>query len=240
MALALAGAVAWSMATGGGRAGAQRSTGRAAQPAPAELGPVPSAERIAAGQVVEVLVQVRGVSDLNAVDVRLGFDPTVLEVVDADEAAEGVQIELLDGFLRPDFVLANHADNAGGSVWFAATQLRPSLPVTGTGDLARVGFRALRAGSSGVTVTDQRLVRPSGDPLEVATFEAVVAVGEGGPTRTPPPSATATPSATPSPPGTAASPTADATARTTPSLEPTPTDPPEAGVLYCPFASLPR
>ncbi|MEO8084214.1 MAG: cohesin domain-containing protein [Ardenticatenales bacterium] len=204
--------------------------GVAAQGGPA-VGPVADRGAIAVGDRVRVSLQVRDIAALNAVDIRVAFDPTVLQVVDADPATDGVQVELLDTFLKPDFVLGNAADNALGQVWVAATQLNPSPPVTGTGSLAVITLIGSAPGTSGVTVYARKLVHPSGDPIAVDVFEASIVVGAGGPTRTPPPTATETPPPTPSPPGT---PPPTATVTTEATLDATVS--PVRHAIYCPFS----
>lgn len=206
----------------------------------ASVGPVAEQGTIGVGDRVNVAMQVRDVTDLNAADIRVAFDPTVLQVVDADPATDGVQVELLNAFLKPDFVLGNSADNALGIVWMASTQLNPSAPASGTGNLARIAFRGLTPGTSGIMVHAHKLVRPSGDPIPMEVFEASIVVGEGGPSRTPPPTITATTIATPSPPGTETAetgtlvpPTVQPTAP--PTVERTATLPAVTHTVYCPF-----
>jgi hypothetical protein len=203
---------------------------RPVQSAPT-IGPETEAPQVEVGATVRVDVVVHDVVDLNAADVRVAFDPTLLAVVDADPGTDGIQVELLDGFLKPDFVLANSADNETGVVRHAATQLNPSPPATGSGALARITLRALRSGTSSLSIQTQKLVHPSGDPIAMEVRSIVLIIGVGGPTRTPPPTATETPPPTPSPPGTPP-PTATVTAEAT--FDATPG--PERHAIYCPFS----
>lgn len=165
-----------------------------------------------------------------AADVRLAFDPAVIEVVDADSEKDGTQIEPLDGFLSPDWVLRDTADNANGTAWYAATQMNPSRPVTGTGDLARITFRGLKRGTSGVTVQYRKITHPNGVPIEATPLEALVHVGGGGPTRTPPPTVTNTPVPSATPP-----PSVTPTATGVGTVEATPTSKPTAAPLFLPL-----
>ena len=87
---------------------------------------------------VSVEIYVENVVDLYGADVRLSFDPALAQVADADPVASGVQIEILRDFLKPDFVVRKIADNTAGTIWYAATQVNPTLPVSGSGALARV------------------------------------------------------------------------------------------------------
>ena len=44
-------------------------------------------------ETIPVEVRVNDVTDLYAVDVKVAFDPSVLEVVDADPAKPGIQVQ---------------------------------------------------------------------------------------------------------------------------------------------------
>jgi len=117
------------------------------------------------GGTVDVDIYVENVVELYGADVRLSFDTTALQVVDADPAASGVQIQLLDTFLSPDFVVRKVADNDEGTIWYAATQVNPTEAVSGSGPLARITFSALRPGAFTLPITYYKLARR--DSLEI-------------------------------------------------------------------------
>ena len=119
-----------------------------------------------ADKTVDVDIYVENVVDLYGGDVRLSFDPTLLQVVDIDPNANGVQILLLDEFISPDFVIRKNADNTIGTIWYAATQVNPSEPVSGSGPLARITFQPLQAGTFTMPITYQKIVRRDGTQIE--------------------------------------------------------------------------
>ena len=100
-----------------------------------------------ADQPLDVDIYVENMVELYAADVRLSFDTSLAQIVDADPAANGIQIQILDDFLSPDFVLRKNGDNVAGTIWYAASQVNPSEPATGSGPLARVTFQPQQAGS---------------------------------------------------------------------------------------------
>ena len=121
------------------------------------------------GSTIDIDIYVENVVDLWAGDVRLGFDTTALRVVDADPAsADSVEILPLDTFLSPDYVVKKAADNEAGTIWYAATQMNdptnpiPKEPVSGSGPLARITFRALRAGQFTLPITYHKIVLRTG------------------------------------------------------------------------------
>jgi hypothetical protein len=123
------------------------------------------------GLVVSLDLYVQDVRDLYGADLRLSFDPAAVRVVDADQNAAGVQIQPLSGFLKPDFVVRKVADNISGTIWYAATQVNPTLPVTGSGSLARVTLLPQATGTYSMPFTHQELVRRTGAQITVMPHE---------------------------------------------------------------------
>lgn len=175
--------------------------------------------------VVDIYIQ--DVVNLYGADARLSFDPAFIQVVDADPNIPGTQIQPLYDFMVPGFVIKKEADNNAGTIWYAATQLNPSPPVSGSGPLARITFRATTAGSYALPVTSAQLSAAGGIPIPVTTMDCSMTFTGGGsatdtPTATPTQTATPTrtPTRTPSATSTAtgvatATPTATATATAT-------------------------
>jgi hypothetical protein len=129
-----------------------------------------SATTVERCNTVTVDIRVNDVVSLYGADVRIQYDPTLLRVVDQDAYTEGTQIQPLGGFLKPDFVIRKVACNAldaadelcnepaeVGVVWYAATQMNPTPPVSGSGVIARITFRAAGAGLSSLTFTYSKL-----------------------------------------------------------------------------------
>lgn len=118
------------------------------------------------GSTIDIDIYVENVVDLWAADVRIGFDTTALQVVDADPETDGVQIQPLDTFLSPDAVVRRGVEVKDGEpiIWYAATQVNdpPKDPVSGSGPLARITFRALRAGQFTLPITYHKIVLRTG------------------------------------------------------------------------------
>lgn len=164
----------------------------------------PASQEIAIGGTTTAEVRIRDVTDLYGAEVHLSFDPAVMEVVDANLDAGGVQVELGD-FLSPGFVAQNRADNAAGTIDVSLTQVDPSEPVSGAGTLALITFRGKRAGVSSVGFVGVMLSDRNGVEIPASVQDGLVAVRAEAelpsPTFTPPPAATPTPlpTATPEP-----------------------------------------
>ncbi len=161
---------------------------QAQTPTPAVVRVAPASVEVAAGQTVDVAVEVVDVQDLYGADVALAFDPAVVEVVDADPTLDGIQVG--HGlFLDPGFVLYNLADNQAGTARMAITQMNPSLPKSGTGALIVVTLRGKQAGASTpLTLTRSQLARRDGVEIPSAPASGqleVVPDTTPGPTNTP-------------------------------------------------------
>lgn len=169
----------------------------------------PEEATIALGATLDVAVVVSDVTGLYGLDVRLAFDPTVLEVVDLDPSRDGIQMQAGE-FLHPDFVVKNEADNGDGSTWYAITQLNPREPASGSGTVVTVRFRAKAPGATplvpDVTLSDREGIDiyagVTGGEYTVTAQQATPTQSSPTPaassTSTPQPSATTQgPSATP-------------------------------------------
>jgi LysM repeat protein len=178
---------------------------------------IPVSQTIAVGETTTVTLRANNVTSLYGYQVELAFDPAVLQVVDQDSAKTGVQVAL-GSFLSPDFVQQNNADNSTGRITCVVSQLAPTQPVTGSGDLLVITFEGKANGQSTITYTDLKLAKSDGTEIVAVTETAEITVGTGGPTATP--TSTATP--TPTPTGTPATATPTPTG-TPPTATPTPT-----------------
>ena len=194
----------------------------------------PLTSEVQVGDTISVDIVIEDVADLYGLDVRLSFDPALLEVQDADPGTAGVQIQK-GTFPAPDFVVKNEADNGAGTIWYAVSQLgdiHPD-PVSGSGVAASVTFKGLASGMSSVAFTYQKIVNRNGDEIPATTQDGQITVMPAGaaptstptpkpkPTDTPPPTPTSVPPTAPPPTEapTAVPPTATPTSR--PTLAPT-------------------
>lgn len=140
----------------------------------------PTTLDLAPGDVGTLDIRVENVTQLAGAEVNLTFEPTLLEVVDADSSTEGVQIAHGD-FLSPDFIVQNVADSATGTVNYAIACLPLDKAVSGDGVLARITFRALAEGETLVNIRGALLADAQRQPIAVETDSSVVAIGRPGP-----------------------------------------------------------
>lgn len=127
------------------------------------------------GEVAVVSIVLAGVRDAYGIDVRAAFDPQLVEVVDADPGSEGVQMAP-GSFLKPDFVARNTADNAAGSLRYAATQVNPTGPATGTGVVLAIQLRARSPGETSLALGPVELADRQGQLIPVTVEPGTIRV----------------------------------------------------------------
>lgn len=193
---------------------------------PATVRVFPAEARIDVGAITTLTLRVEDIAELYGADLRIGFDPAIVEVVDSDPTRDGTQIQLEDGFLDPGFVIQDSADNAAGLIWYATTQLNPQPPAEGSGVLAYAVLRGVAGGDAGLRIDFHKLTRRDGTTIDTRAEASPLQV-VGAP---PPPSPTA--------PG--SSPTASTPSPATPTGSATPdggeaTPTPPASHIHLPF-----
>lgn len=200
------------------------SSGVAVAQTPVEVRVAPGSSLVVVGESVDVAVEVVDVDSLYGVDVKLEFDPAVVQVVDMDPILPGVQVSL-GLFLDPGFVIVNDANNETGVLRFAMTQLSPSEAKSGTGVLIVVKLDGMTVSTpSPLSMAHAQLAGPGGVsiPAEPVSGEIEVVESSTEPTGTPiPTQAPGTPMPTFTPMDTPGPATLTATA-SMPTATPTP------------------
>jgi hypothetical protein len=128
--------------TGGTTAGAQEGASVFIQPG-AQVVPVDGE--------TEIEVRVADVDNLFGVEFHLSFDADMIEVIDADPVADGIQIspgDLLVPGVSANITSLNQVNNGQGMIDFAMTLVAGDMPVSGSGVLANIGLRRLSQGTA--------------------------------------------------------------------------------------------
>ena len=108
-------------------------------------------------ETIDLFIRLENVTDLYAVDVKLEFDPEIVGVVDLDPEQEGVNLEPVVGLINAAFWAVNEVDNETGEIHYATTQYNPSVPASGSGDIARIRLQTKGIGSSTIAITEATL-----------------------------------------------------------------------------------
>ena len=186
----------------------------------------PASVSLGVGAETWVTVRINDVADLYGADVRLAFDPAVIEVVDA---LPGGSIEVDPGDMPvPDFVVKNEADNVAGSIWYVVSQVG-TPPSSGSGTLARIKIRGVSDGATSLSFSSHLLSSPVGGEIAHSVGSCAIEVGAGAPS-------TPTSTATEGPSPTVTS-TSDETATPSPTVTETPTSTETPTVTETPLPS---
>ncbi|MBN1218212.1 MAG: N-acetylmuramoyl-L-alanine amidase [Anaerolineae bacterium] len=120
-------------------------------------------------------VEVADIADLYGVDLRLSYDPEVVEVVDADPDTPGVQVALGSVFEGVEtFMVENEVSD--GVINIAVARRSPAPPFAGTGSLIAVTWQAKAFGETPVVFEQVKLSNPNGVSLAATTQDGLIEV----------------------------------------------------------------
>jgi hypothetical protein len=142
----------------------------------------PSSPSVSDCEILEVYIDVNAVSDLYAVDVRLSFDPAVLEVVDFNLGSSVVDLEpIIDPNLNftAGYTIRNQVNNFTGTIWYAATQTSPTPAASGSGHVARIRLRAKSTAISPFNFTYIKLSNANGVQIPATAVNTTVSASTG-------------------------------------------------------------
>lgn len=109
-------------------------------------------------------------TNAQGIDVQFSFNPSVLQVVDADGVTAGIQVAPGD-CPAPDLVLVNDVDNGAGTGQYAAVEFTTSCS---GGDVLAISFQCAAPGSSSVTITSSLISDPNGTPIQHSVTNGTV------------------------------------------------------------------
>ena len=181
-------------------AGQATAVSKAAAPAQgATVSIDPPSANVAVNATTQVAVKIAGVTNFYGADVRLTFDAARVEVVDADNAQQGVQVAQGDCFPAGSQTARNTADNAAGTITFASSRVAPAPGVTGGCTIITVTFRGKTDGVSPVQFSRApQVADTNGQPISATATGGNVTVGGGAqPTGQPTAQPTGQPTAQP-------------------------------------------
>ncbi len=130
----------------------------------AAIAPVPSSISLRPGETSKLEIKVEGEQNLYGVELHLKFDPSLIEMVDADPAKEGLQASPGD-WLKQGFVAQNQGDNTVGTFDFAGTLLNPAEPLHGPLSLVTLEVRAKTEGAAALTLQSAILASREGEAI---------------------------------------------------------------------------
>lgn len=158
---------------------------------------------LACGQTAQVDIRVNNAEGLFGVDVKVSFDPRIVEVVDASADMPGVQIlsgNMPDVSRGAGLIQVNSVDVTAGTISYAAVRLNPAQPQSGSGIVASVTFRGKASGTSQINFVSAVLSDETAHPISAEMVGGQIRCTCSGPQPTAvPPVNTAVPGPTATP-----------------------------------------
>jgi len=108
-----------------------------------------------------VNVNIANATDVYSFEFKLGFDPTILEVLDAE----------LGSFFPPTIVPLKEINNMAGYIRFSASLVPPEPPRNGSGTLAIIEFHVKGMGACDLHLYETVLSDQTGQPLPHGTID---------------------------------------------------------------------
>ncbi|MCE7939585.1 MAG: hypothetical protein DYG90_13605, partial [Chloroflexi bacterium CFX6] len=158
----------------------------------------PALATLPVGGVQTIEIRLSDVTDLYGGDILVKYDPRIVDVLDDDPVAAGIQIARGE-FPPPDdlFVPDNRVDEANGLVFYSFAVLN-RVGASGSGVVARFRVRGRTPGTSELTFVDNTLLDEFAVPIEHRARGGLVTV-LAPPTGVPPTSTSAPPTSPPPP-----------------------------------------
>jgi hypothetical protein len=130
-------------------------------------------------QTIDVSVRVEGADAFYGLEITLRYDPSVIQIQDADPDQPGIQVRDGDLFEEDQgFLIRNQADNQQGELVYAFTLLAPVPPMSGSGTLIEFEVVGVGDGNSGLEL-EVILASEDGVALPVELQAGSVTVGTG-------------------------------------------------------------
>jgi len=144
-----------------------------------------------------LILEIANIQNLFGYELKMTYDASRVQVQDGDAEKAGINLQVAEMFLSPDFVVVNSAEN--GTITLALTQLAPNGPKSGGGEVARATMTGIGAGFANFAFGDVVFSDNNGLAIPVTKEDCLVEIGEAGqptPTFTATPVPTATPANT--------------------------------------------
>jgi hypothetical protein len=120
-----------------------------------------------AGSNVTVTFAVTDVADLVAYEVKIHYNNTVLNVINATRPIGSILEPRIspNNWFTPKWELKNDFNATHGRIWLSLTLLSPETARSGSGPLARITFQVLSTGETAITLEETKLVDKSANAI---------------------------------------------------------------------------
>jgi len=149
---------------------------------------------MAVGETRQVQIVLENVDGINEIEIHVRFEPRNVNIVDADPATDGIQIQPGE-IPQPTQVIENEAKNDAGFLVYHVAQ-EPGTSARGSGVVATLTVQAMAKGGSPLSFTIAKWKDAAGQQMpDLDGYDGMVVI-ETGITATESPSATKAPAPT--------------------------------------------
>jgi len=131
----------------------------------------PAEATVDVGRTVTVEVRLEDVGNSYGLDIRLAFDPALVQVPSGRVTPRWDLLHSLN-----HFVIKNEANNISGTVWYAVTNIHPAEPFTGTGRVCAIAFTGVASGTTPLHFTYAKGSTREGAGMWPATADGTITV----------------------------------------------------------------
>ncbi len=132
----------------------------------------PNPAHVSPGGRIVTSVKIKDVTSMDeiyGIEFFIEFDPALVQVLDSDPDAVGVQVEFPEGTYfegRDYFIGRNYVDNEEGRIEFAASFYKPAFPLTVDAVLVRIEWEAVVSGWSSIDFVHSKLTDKDGVSIQ--------------------------------------------------------------------------
>ena len=125
----------------------------------------PSSAKKTVGSALSVSVNVANVSNLYGYDFKLYYDTRILDI---KNVTEGTFLKSKGStFFRVKEMKDNY-NSTHGRVWMYSTMLSPAKPASGSGTVAIIEFKGVKAGTATINLYDTKLVNSNSGRINIS------------------------------------------------------------------------
>ncbi len=134
---------------------------------------MPGYQELPQGHRAKAEVHLGDINNLYRAEIHINFDPSRLNVVDADPGIPGIQVHIGSFFpiMSPGNIILNEANNSTGTVDFIVSRTPPEPPVGGGGPLIFVEFDTYLMGNTWLDLSNVNLFDMYNNPIRLGVQE---------------------------------------------------------------------
>jgi len=125
----------------------------------------PSSAKKIVGSTLSVSVNVANVSNLYGYDFKLYYDTRILDV---KNVTEGTFLKSKGSTFFKVKEMKDNYNSTHGRIWMYSTMLSPAKPASGSGTVAIIEFKGVKAGTTAINLYDTKFVNSNSGRINIS------------------------------------------------------------------------